>query len=180
MVHEKFDNLRSEKYVELIVAHQSRVYSYILSLVPNFSNADDIMQRTWKTVWEKFDGYEPDTDFLSWAIKIANFKVLEHWRSEKKHAGIRFNERVIQEIERDARKYAEDANKYLPHLNDCIKKLNKTDLKIIQMKYYQNFKVKDISQRFGKSIFTIYKNLVRIYEVLQVCVRRSMLLEEKS
>ena len=179
MAKEEYDNLKGEAYIELVTMHQSRVYSYILSLVPRFSDADDLIQKTWKTVWEKFDEYERGTDFLSWAIKIANYKMLEFWRADKKHGGIRFNERLIKEIELDARKYAEDPNMYLPHLYDCIKKLNKEDLKLVQLKYYQNLKVKEISARFGKSFSFVYKNLTRIYEVLQVCVRRSMLLEEQ-
>ncbi len=180
MENKEFENSKTEAYVNLITLHQARIYSYILSMVPHFSDADDLMQKTCKVIWEKFDDYQQGTDFLSWAIKIANFKIYEYWRAEKKRSSIHFNEALIHEIESDARHYAEDSNRYLPYLYECIKKLNKEDLKLIRLKYYRNLKAKEISARFGKSVFTIYKNLSRIYQALQACVRRSEIREEKS
>jgi RNA polymerase sigma-70 factor, ECF subfamily len=157
-----------------------QVYSYILSMVPNFSNADDLMQKTCETIWEKFDTYCPGTDFLAWSIAIANFKMKEFWKSEKRHSGVIFDDDLLQQIERDARVCVENPNIYLGPLQECIKKLSKQDFTMIKMKYYQKLEVQEIAARFDKSIYTIYKHLSRIYNVLSSCIRRSILLEKRS
>ncbi|HML75389.1 MAG TPA: sigma-70 family RNA polymerase sigma factor [Anaerohalosphaeraceae bacterium] len=179
MANENYTTSKTGRFVELITLHQSQIYAYIISLVPNFSNADDLLQKTCKTLWEKFEEYQPGTDFLAWAIVVANFKIREFWRTQKRNSGIKFNDKLLAEIEQDAQARSEDSNKYISYLNDCIQKLNETDFKIIKMKYFQNLKAQEIAVRFGISVFTIYKYLSRIHDVLYGCVTRSMLLEEK-
>ncbi|HRS72819.1 MAG TPA: hypothetical protein P5175_13345, partial [Anaerohalosphaeraceae bacterium] len=48
---------KAGEFVSLLTAQQTRIYAYILSLVPNFSDADDILQDTTKIMWERFDDF---------------------------------------------------------------------------------------------------------------------------
>ena len=43
---------------QLFVKHQGALKRYILSLVPDFADADDVLQRVFLTVSDKADDYE--------------------------------------------------------------------------------------------------------------------------
>ena len=66
------------EFVSLITANQRRIYAYILTLVPNFNDADDVMQETTATMWERKKDFQPGTDFVAWGARIAYFKILEY------------------------------------------------------------------------------------------------------
>jgi hypothetical protein len=52
---DKDDNIIDHKYlISLLVPNQTRILAFILSLVPNISDAEDIYQEPVSTMWEKF------------------------------------------------------------------------------------------------------------------------------
>ena len=59
--------------------YERMVYGYILSLVPNWADADEILQETNIRLWEEFEKFQPGTNFAAWAIRVAHFQVLT-WR----------------------------------------------------------------------------------------------------
>ena len=67
---------RTREFVQLLTQNERRLYAYILSLVPRWADADDILQETNLRLWEEFDKYLRNTDFASWAMRVAFFQVL--------------------------------------------------------------------------------------------------------
>jgi RNA polymerase sigma-70 factor (ECF subfamily) len=165
-----------QTFVTFLTAHQSRIYSFILSLVPVFHEADDIMQETTKMMWVLFDQFDCSTDFAAWGIKIARFRILEYRRRCKPK--LAFSDDLSQEIA-DKFNHRNDMTKeYLSFLKCCIQKLNLKDQTLILLRYQQNLKVKEISAQLGKSVQSIYQNLARVQDLLLSCVRKSISLDE--
>jgi RNA polymerase sigma-70 factor (ECF subfamily) len=61
--------------VGLLSRHQRKIFAYLYTLVPNRADADDLLQETCLTIYEKFDEFEDGTDFVAWANRIAWWKV---------------------------------------------------------------------------------------------------------
>ncbi|NLK41754.1 MAG: RNA polymerase subunit sigma-70, partial [Planctomycetes bacterium] len=57
------EDSKSCEFVQLFLMSQRRIYGYVMTLVPNVSDADDIVQETASVMWTKFGEYEPGTDF---------------------------------------------------------------------------------------------------------------------
>ena len=57
------------------MSSQSRIYAYILMLVHNHNDAEDLLQETASILWEKFDEYIPEKSFAAWAVGIARNKI---------------------------------------------------------------------------------------------------------
>src|SRR5580704_11881026 len=60
------DNLQSsaaetsvQQFVRLLTGNERRLKSYILTLVPNLADAEQIAQDTSLRLWEQFDRYNP-------------------------------------------------------------------------------------------------------------------------
>ena len=54
---------RTQQYLTLLGQHEGRLLGFILSLVPNWADADDIAQEVRIRLWKQFDGYDPAKDF---------------------------------------------------------------------------------------------------------------------
>ena len=52
---------RTEEFVRCLSKYQQRVYSFILTLVPHWADADEILQETSTVLWRKFADFEPGT-----------------------------------------------------------------------------------------------------------------------
>ncbi len=181
---EKPDRESSDKsvkeFVSLLTSQQARIYNYILSLVPNFSDADDILQETTKLMWEKFDDFTLGTDFLAWGRRIAHFLVLEHYRKKKKQNEFYYDEQLINKLQKDSQKNNDSSRDDLHYLKGCLKKLKQQDRKLLMLRYFENNKAKELAGRFGCSIQYIYRNISRIHQLLLACIQKQMNMKESS
>ena len=53
-------------FCELLTLHQGQLHGYILALVGNRADADDLFQSTSMVLWRKFDTFQPGSSFLAW------------------------------------------------------------------------------------------------------------------
>ena len=67
---------RYEEFTRLVRLHTSQVLAYIDSLLLNRSDAEDLFQETCLVLWQKFDEFGPGTNFLAWALRVADYKVM--------------------------------------------------------------------------------------------------------
>ena len=166
------------EFVSLLTSQQARIYSYILSLAPNFNDADDILQDTTKFMWERFDEFILGTDFLAWAKKIAYFLIMEHFRNKKKVHASCFDEQLITKLDQNYQKLSDSSKDYQAHLKECLKKLKQQDRNLLKLRYYENHKVKELASRFGCSIQYVYRNISRIHQLLLACIQKQLILKD--
>src|SRR5215218_100140 len=74
------DPAKNKPFLRLFLQNQRRLYAYILTLLPNRADADDVLQETSLVMWDKFDPADPPTDFLAWARRVAYHKVLDFYK----------------------------------------------------------------------------------------------------
>ena len=60
----------NEQFVSLLMTYQKRIYGFILTLVPNRSYAEEIMQETVMVMCRKFNDFEKGSNFLDQKSKI--------------------------------------------------------------------------------------------------------------
>ena len=173
------NNKGTVEFVRLITANQSQIYAYIMSLVGNCADADDIMQETTSTMWQKFDDFKPNTDFISWGVAIAYYKVLEFRRSHR-HEKYQFDDEVLDILAHKAKQELMDSNTYLSKLQDCLQKLNKYDYQLIRLRYISGVSMNELSRRFDKTVRSIYYQIAKIHGLLMRCIKRRIIVEEQS
>ncbi len=182
MNNENQDNIsRDQKvrdFVSLLTSQQARIYAYILSFAPNFNDADDILQDTTKFMWERFDEFTLGTDFLAWAKKIAYFLIMEYYRNKKKVYASCFDEELIQKLDQNSQKLSDSFKDYPAYLKECLKKLKQQDRTLLNLRYFENHKVKELASRFGCSIQYVYRNISRIHQLLLACIQKQLILKD--
>ena len=60
-----------QRFLSLFLRSEREVFRYVAALVPNVADAEDIVQQTALSLWEKFDTYDASQPFTPWACRFA-------------------------------------------------------------------------------------------------------------
>ena len=164
---------RTEVFLSLLMANQRRINAYILSLVPNFNDADDIMQETITVMWRKFEGFELGTDFAGWGLKVAYYCIL-NYRKKKGKEKLVFSDNIFQQIKEIAKQKQANTDERINYLRRCIEKLKSADQRFLKARYELNYDVKSLAVQLDRSIQYVYKHLSRIHYTLYLCIKRAV------
>ncbi|MEN6308397.1 MAG: sigma-70 family RNA polymerase sigma factor [Anaerohalosphaeraceae bacterium] len=167
--------MEKREFIELLTKNYCRINSFIFCMVPNETDSEDIMQETTALMWEKFDQYKPETNFVAWALTVAKFKILSYQRDKKRNR-IQLDEHVSEMIEATSKaRLTNDttADKIIA-LKKCIQKLSRKERNLILLKYSNGLSNDKLADREGISMPTIYRYLSRIYLNLLHCINQSL------
>jgi RNA polymerase sigma-70 factor len=142
-------------------------------LVHNHSDAEDLLQETVTALWENFDQYKPELSFAAWAITIARNKALGFLRS-KRQSRPYLDEEFYDSVAQFAQTQMEDMDSRTTALEQCVKKLSLSKNQLILLRFKENLPIKKISQVTGRSTNALYKQMSRIYTVLNECINRTI------
>jgi len=166
----------SDKFVRLLTECQSRMYAYILSILPNPIAARDVLAETNIKLWGKWAEFDQSRDFATWAFRFAYFEVLAYQKRVRHDRHI-FDGDLLAEMADDAVAMTRDLNERLLALENCVEKLPARDRKLVALRYDSQLPVQDIAKRRNKSPNSISHTLFRIREALADCVDRTLSLE---
>lgn len=159
-------------FISLITANQRRIYAYILTLVPNLNDADDILQETTILMWEQKADFKSGTNFAAWGARIAYFKILDFRKKMKKQHRMAILDEQFRQIEPQVLERSTHVNDTINKLQQCIKNLTEPDRQLLHFKYSMELTAKEISSRINKSMRFVYLSISRIHGILLNCVER--------
>ena len=168
---------KTNTFLQLLMANHKRIYAFILGMVPNYQDAEDLLQETILVMWSKFDQFQQGTSFASWGATVAKYQILNA-RRKKTIQSLQFNPHVQQLIMEKSESFTDQVDVRMQALRDCIGKLNHRDYELVQMRYEKERDVKEIAVDLDRSMQGIYKRLTRIHNTLLHCVRRTLAREE--
>lgn len=169
-------------FVRLFVAHQRRVHGFIRTLIPNSSDADDVLQDTSIVGLSKFSssflrGRQAADfcvdEFVAWICTIARFEALKCCR-QKKRGRLLFSEALTEQLAEIHARQIEYLEVRHDALKGCLEKLPVSDRSVLLCHYESNLTGPEISARLGRPLNTVYKALQRIRNNLLECVHRTI------
>lgn len=167
---------RSKQLMRLMTQHQRRVFGYIFTLVPDRHDAEDILQETSVVICEKFEQFQPGTDFVAWACQIAYWEV-RRARQKFARAKVVFNQEVVDAVAQTAAQLIPEADARHEALAHCLQKLHPRDRELVLTRYEPGSGVEEAAQRSGRSMEAAYKALGRIRKLLHDCVSHQLAME---
>lgn len=164
---------KKDQFLQLLLNNDHHLFNFILTLVPNYSDAEDLLQETATTLWNKFDRFEQGTNFMAWARKTARFKVCNYYRTKKQE--FRLEEDILDTLSEVTSKSESLFREKKAALSGCLEKLRPTDKKLLQMRYYQRISIPKIAAKIERSPHSLYKRISTIYRLLQTCIQRTLI-----
>jgi RNA polymerase sigma-70 factor, ECF subfamily len=177
--HSLTNDERTKKYLRLLGQNERRLLGFILSLVPNWADADDIAQEVKIRLWEQFDDYDPSKDFGVWARTVAHYQILTYRGGKFRHQELvstDFVEAIAEEIaevstELDAGQQA---------LADCFEKLPESKRELL-LRYYSGLRsTRQIAADLGRSFDATRQTILRTRLSLTDCVEKTLQKEGKQ
>ncbi|MCA9261270.1 MAG: sigma-70 family RNA polymerase sigma factor [Planctomycetales bacterium] len=167
---------REQEFLRLFASTQRQVHAYLLAWVLDPNTAADLLQETNIVLWQKFDHFEPGTNFFAWAREIARRVVLRH---RQMNAG-RMVMLPPQTLEGLAGAFAETEVPQGVHepqrsaLDGCLKKLSEADHELVMSRYAPGGSVTDMAARLNRPVNSVSQSLRRIRRALLECTQRAL------
>jgi len=172
------DNARTDAFVRLWSRSTRPVFAYIFSMLPNQSDADDVLQEVGATLWQKFSEYEQGTDFTAWARRTAYYKVLHHYHKRSK-VPRPLDTEFLNVIDDLSTRYAAELEARHQALADCYQALRAKDQELIELRYAQGATTKSVAKKQSRTVASVYKALSRVHGALLECIDRRVMQEEQ-
>lgn len=165
---------------ELLAAHQSRLYGFLFALVGNREDAADLFQSTSLTLWQRFDTFEPGSNFYAWACTTAHFLTRNFLKRKRRHCDC-FNEQLLDDLaETDGKRQEEIDESYFLALQDCKSKLGFGDKQLLDAVYVEELSAGEVASQMGRSRQSVCNSLARIRRQLLTCIEQQTAQEGRS
>ena len=175
------ENSDSEELAVYWAQHQPVIAGYISSLISNFQDADDVLQNVAMVTVKKFDEYNREKPFVSWAIGIAKNMVLRYY-AEKKKSHLTLDHHAIQAVskiyEAEFKAISRQNEVAKNALERCLQQVKGSWKKILEMYYLRELSPVRISQQFGITQNNVFVSLHRIRMALRKCVNDQLQKEQ--
>jgi RNA polymerase sigma-70 factor, ECF subfamily len=170
-------SLESTAFLRLFTAAQPHVFAYIFTLLPNWNDAEEVLQETSLTLWRSFGEFQEGTNFRAWACKTAYYQVLS-LRKRRKRAPVLISPEAVEVVAEEIAEMAGTLDDQLRALSGCVGKLRPDDRSVLDRFYGSGLPVKRIAEELGRPVGTITKTLTRIRRALFACIERTLATEE--
>lgn len=168
-----------ETFLRLFLPQQSAVRAFVRRLVPSRTDADDILQETAVTLWQKFDEFQGERDFKVWAMGIARMKVLS-WLRDRGRDRLVLDSDVLQLIADRSLQNEPVLQLQRDALALCLEKVPVADRDLLAMAYQPDAPIRDVAETSGRSLRGFYQWLYRMRQLLLECVRQKLVQGELS
>lgn len=162
-------NNSAAEFVRLLAANERVLGNYVATLVPHWSDAEDIIQQTKLRLWEQFDSYDPQKDFGTWACVIARYEVLA-FRTRTARSRIHFSQEFIDRVSGELVRAETESDSRLGMLEECVKKLADWQRDLLWRCCMAGDSTKSVAQQLGRTTESTRKALLRIRRTLFRCV----------
>ncbi len=158
-----------ESMAEIVRRWQAPILRFLERMLGDPSEAVDIAQEVFLTVFEQAPGYHGSGRFKGWLFTVARNKVRSRLRRKAVERIVRFeflkHERPAPESERPDRQYERKAQRRL--LDDAIAHLPPRQREALLLRYMEGFGHAEIAEVMGSSVHAVEGLLQRALKRLR-------------
>lgn len=168
MLLRNISNHNSEAFSQLYDRHAGAVYQLILRIVREPTVADDLLQETFWSIWQKADQYQQRGSVAAWLFRVARNNCLDELRRRKSRpqaANLSESEnRAILAAKPDKKVQVEEmiSNEWMrQRLHKALEALPDEQRKCIQLAYFKGMTQRQIAENLSIPLGTV-KTRVRL------------------
>lgn len=150
---------------------------YCYSKIRDWADAKDVVQVTNVKLWEKMEDWDCARPFLPWAIGVARFSVMSHFRDKGRDRLI-FDENVMEAMERHLLHETEKTSDRVSALRLCLAKIDAAPQEALKAHYISGLSMVELADATGRSVSGVKSILMRLRQKLAGCIEREMMKPE--
>lgn len=163
----------NERLAALWVQAQPTLSAYIVSVIGDFNQADDVLQQTAMAVVRKFPEYDPQRPFLAWALGIARIEILRHLRATARDKHV-FDETLTDQLARVFQGLAGEFDAQRQALRECLEATDGRARQVLEMRYEQGLQPAAMAGKLEMNAEAIRSLLYRVRGALRECIERRL------
>ncbi len=168
---------RRDAFARLFAKYDRWLFGYLVTLVANPADAEEVFQEVCVVVWRLYDQFELGTDFVKWVSVIAHNQVRK-FRRESRRGGFQLSDETCERLAADAARGADLFDFRREALRKCLGKLPSRERQLVERCYnHSSASFKTIAEDLGRPVNTVYKALNRIRRSLHECIDRTLAAE---
>jgi len=165
--------MQLQQLVRQVVEQDAVLRAYIFSVTRNHNDTNDIVQNTWQALARRIDVYDDRRAFRSWALGVARLEVAK-WRQKQARSKEVFSAEVIDLLADTAEENAIELDLRMTFLAKCLLKLGGLGARVLKLKYYRDFSIREIAARLRRNVPAVEMALVRARRALRDCIEAEM------
>ncbi|MDH7599184.1 MAG: sigma-70 family RNA polymerase sigma factor [Sedimentisphaerales bacterium] len=170
-----------KKQLEEITVHWTKaqvlVSAFVCSMVPDFQDAEDLVQEVAVTIVQEYHRYDRTRPFAPWAMGIAKNKVLMY-RRDRLRKGLMMTQDAIEKVAVVYELEHAQFDRMRRALRVCISKIRDRWRQVLEMRYIRKFSTTMIASQLGLTNNAVLITLHRIRLALRDCINRQIGSEE--
>lgn len=164
------DNRDPVLFASLLRESRSRVFGYLLALVQNLSDAEDLYQQTALVLWEKFNQYEPGSEFGTWAASVAHFCAVNFLRRQSRRQTLFSDAVLARMVETQATIRDSEVSARSEALKRCLETLSTNHRRLLMLRYHGEYSMQQIAKQESRTVGALHAALSRIRKALLSCI----------
>jgi RNA polymerase sigma-70 factor (ECF subfamily) len=162
---------RSAACEQFVQENYATVYRFLLYLTQDVSLAEDLTQETFASAWRKIGEFDGKARLGTWLHQIAYRKVVDFWRSRRRHAVVAtylalHHDELVQADPATQLAAAERARQ----LSDAVRGLEDAERLLIVLHYFQALSFQEMADVLDEPVGTVKwrtsRALARLKELL--------------
>ncbi|MBC8290257.1 MAG: sigma-70 family RNA polymerase sigma factor [Planctomycetes bacterium] len=153
--------------------HRHRVYAFISKQLVNPADVEDVFQKTSVVLWKKMEQFDTDGSFFHWACGVA-FNEVRNFLTVQRRSKLHFDLDLVELLAQEAADESELTESRLAALGECMPKLSDRQQEILRRCYMGTDTITQVAEGLGRERTALYKQLSRLKEKLQDCMRRRL------
>jgi RNA polymerase sigma-70 factor (ECF subfamily) len=164
---------RQEEFVLLLNAAHGLLLRYVMSLVANRHDAEDVLQRASLVMWRRFGTFEAGTDFIAWATTVAFYEARNFQRVTGR-SRLEFDDELMHTLAAERVQHVRHWSLRTEALEQCVQKMDAASRELVEAIYTEGRQAVEVARQLGCPPKTIYNKISCIRRALAECVQRRM------
>jgi RNA polymerase sigma-70 factor (ECF subfamily) len=168
-----------EKFTRRWTEAQPIVAGYLSAVVPDFQEAEDLLQEVAVILLRKFPEYDAKRPFVGWAIGIAKLEVLMARRSHARNR-LLYQGDLLERLGDACEELAPELEERSHALRECVRALQGRANELLRLRYEEALEPRTIAARVGMAIVAVRVALSRTRASLRECIERKLKLQNSQ
>ena len=145
------------------------VFSFVMKKVRDENIADEITIGVFSKVLNKLDLYDPEFEFKTWLLMIAQNTIIDYWRKQSREVEVLPVKETFMEIQRHSTKSPEEfliSEEDRRKIQDLVASMNNNYAEIIQLRFFEELSIREIAKKLNISVDNTKIRIMRAKKVL--------------
>jgi RNA polymerase sigma-70 factor (ECF subfamily) len=160
-----------DNFVQLLTTAQPWLFSYLVMLLGDVHDANNVLQDANMKLWTKADEFRPGSNFRAWAREVAYYCALSFSRDRRRERLVvdySLVENIVSQTD------SEEIDPRRIALRHCLSELDDPKLDLLRQRYRDETPIAEIAEGQQKTEAAVKMSLRRLRMTLLKCIESRM------